>query len=73
MRRAGDDDETRACVVSQTEHTCTANGTHIVEDLNPTRFLYELEGWECDGVIYQVGDEIVLTGDATLAAVWARK
>lgn len=57
----------------KTEHTCTAKGTHIVEDLNPSRFLYELEGWECDGVIYQVGDEIVLTGDATLTAVWARK
>ena len=52
----------------QTEHSCTAKGTHIVEDLNPTRFMYKLKGWECDA-----GDEIVLTGDVTLTAVWARK
>ena len=57
----------------QTEHTCTAKGTYIVEDLNPTRFMYKLKGWECDGVLYEAGDEIVLTGDVTLTAVWARK
>ena len=57
----------------QTEHSCTAKGTHIVEDLNPTRFLYKLKGWECDGVLYEAGDEIVLTGDVTLTAVWVRK
>ena len=58
---------------AQTEHTCTAKGTHIVEDLNPTRFMYKLKGWECDGVLYEAGDEIVLTGDVTLTAVWVRK
>ena len=57
----------------QTEYTCIAKGTHIVEDLKPNRFLYELQGWECDGVVYEVGDEIVLTGDVTLTAVWVRK
>ena len=58
---------------AQTEYTCSAKGTHIVEDLNPTRFMYKLKGWECDGVVYEVGDEIVLTGDVTLTAVWVRK
>ena len=58
---------------SQTEHTCTAKGTHIVEDLKPTRFMYKLVGWECDGVVYEAGDEIVLTGNITLRAVWSRK
>ena len=57
----------------QTEHTCTGKGTHIVEDLKPTRFMYQLKGWECDGILYESGDEIVLTGDVTLTAVWARK
>lgn len=58
---------------AQTEYSCTAKGIHIVEDLNPTRFMYKLKGWECDGVVYEAGDEIVLTGNVTLTAVWVRK
>lgn len=58
---------------NQTEHTCTAKGTHIVEDLKPTRFMYKLVGWECDGVVYEAGDEIVLADNVTLRAVWSRK
>lgn len=57
----------------ETEHTCTAKGIHIVEDLKPTRFMYQLKGWESDGVMYEAGDEIVLTGNVTLTAVWSRK
>ena len=54
----------------QTELNYTEKGTHTVVSVTPVRPFYTLEGWEYNDTIYQAGDEITLTEDVTLTAVW---